>query len=110
MGFILTVAPYALIVALLGLFILMRFWKPNGIDFGTYFAGSAKKVPLNLLLSIVALSVAAGIMLGLAIMQLEKEYASGELRLVAVGASLAMAAILLHQAIQSCRKILKLIP
>ena len=110
MDYILSVAPYALIVAFLGLFFLIRFWKPNGIGFGTYFSGSAKKVPLNLLLSIVVLSVASGVMLGLAIMQLQKEYASVELRLVAVGASLAMAAMLLHQAIQSCRKILKLIP
>ena len=110
MDYILTVAPYALIVAFLGLFFLIRFWKLNAIGFGTYFSGSPKKVPLNLLLSIVGLSIVCGVFLGLAIIQFEKEYASVEPRLVAVGAVLALAAFSLSQAIQCCKKILKLIP
>jgi len=72
-----------------------------------FYSGSPKH---KMLLAIVGPSIGSGIFLGLAIMVLEREYASVELRLVSLGCDLLLAGGALYIAIESCRKVLKLIP
>jgi hypothetical protein len=70
-----------------------------------FFSRSPK---IRLLAAIVGPSISCGIFLGMAIMSFKKEYASVEL--VFLGAVLLLAGAALFVAIQSCKKVLTLIP
>jgi hypothetical protein len=61
---------------------------------------------IKLLAAIVGPSISCGIFLGMAIMSLEKEYNS----VLFLGAVLLLAGAMLFIAVQSCKKVLELIP